>query len=413
MQVIYDPDRQRVPVKVWASDLDEPTLEQALNAAALPFASHHVALMPDAHLGYSLPVGGVLATAGYVIPTAVGVDGGCGMHARRTNIEAGRLRERHHGQGTVLRAILNQIQRAVPAGNGPAGNHPTPRAWTEPLADPDTVALLDGAPPELAKAWERSVYQLGTLGGGNHFYEVQEDEAGFVWLMLHSGSRTLGKHVCDYYHALALDFDARHGLPETARTQLAALPVESEPGQAYLAWMRLCMAYALENRRRMLDAGVEALFSTVKGVAPDRDYLITEAVDTHHNYADLEHHFGEDIYVHRKGAVRAREGEMVIIPGSMETGSYIARGKGNKESFETCSHGAGRRLSRGAAKRERTAQNVIESLKAKGIELAKRGTADVAEEAGHAYKDVDAVMRDSADLVEPVYRLRPLGVMKG
>ena len=413
MQVIYDPDRQRVPIKVWASDVDEPTLEQALNAAALPYASHHVALMPDAHLGYSLPVGGVLATPGYVIPTAVGVDAGCGMHARRTNIESGRLKEPHRGQGTVLKAVLNQIQRAVPAGNGPVGNHAKPQVWTQPLHDPDTVAVLDAAPPPLARAWEQSVYQLGTLGGGNHFFEVQEDEAGFVWLMLHSGSRALGKHVCDYYHAIATDLHERHGLGEAARTQLAALPVESEPGQAYLAWMRLCMAYALENRRRMLDAGIEALFSAVRGVAPESAYLITEAVDTHHNFADLEHHFGDDVFVHRKGAVRARQGEMVIIPGSMETGSYIARGLGNKEAFETCSHGAGRRLSRGAAKRARSAQDVIASLKAKGIALAKRSTADVAEEAGHAYKDLDQVLRDSADLVEPVYHLRPLGVMKG
>ena len=158
---------------------------------------------------------------------------------------------------------------------------------------------------------------------------------------------------------------------------------------------------------------MEALFAQVRGVAPDEDYLITEAVDTHHNYADLEYHFDQDVFVHRKGAVRAREGEMVMIPGSMETSSYVARGLGNLESFETCSHGAGRRLSRGAAKRERSAQDVIESLKAKGIALAKRSTKDVAEEAGHAYKDVDQVMRDSADLVEPVYRLKPLGVMKG
>lgn len=410
---MYDPSAQRVPVKAWLEQIDETTLEQALNLARLPFAAHHIALMSDAHVGYGMPIGGVLATNGYVVPHAVGVDIGCGMHARRTNIEAGRLREPHRGQGNVLRAALNQVQHAVPAGNGPLGNHSAPQTWHEPLADPDVVALLDDAPPELAKAWEQSVFQIGTLGGGNHFLEFQADEEGFVWLMLHSGSRALGRHVCDFYDALAREMDDRHGLARAARDQLAALPVESESGRNYLAWMHLCTAYALENRRRMLDAGVEALFSTVRGVAPDREYLITEAVDTHHNYADLEHHFGDDLYVHRKGAVRARAGEMVIIPGSMETGSYIACGLGNQESFETCSHGAGRRLSRGAAKRERTAQDVIESLKAKGIALAKRSTADVAEEAGHAYKDVDQVMRDSADLVEPVYHLRPLGVMKG
>jgi tRNA-splicing ligase RtcB (3'-phosphate/5'-hydroxy nucleic acid ligase) len=413
MQEIFDPDRQLVPVKAWLSEVDELTLAQATNMAALPFAHSHVALMPDAHVGFGMPIGGVLAADGYVVPHAVGVDIGCGMHARRTNIEAGRLTAALRGRGTALDAALDMLQRAVPAGNGPGGNHRARQEWLAPLDDPEAVRLLDDAPPALAEAWERSAFQIGTLGGGNHFAEFQADEEGFVWLMLHSGSRALGRHVCDHYDAIARDLDTRHGLADAARNGLAALPVESEHGAAYLRWMRLCMAYALENRRRMLDAGVEALFSAVRGVAPDMEYLITEAVDTHHNYADLEHHFGEDVYVHRKGAVRAREGEMVIIPGSMETGSYIARGKGNPQSFETCSHGAGRRLSRTAAKRERTAADVLESLKQKGIALAKRGMADVAEEAGHAYKDVDAVMRDSADLVEPVYRLRPLGVMKG
>lgn len=413
MQEIFEANTQRVPIKAWLSEIDAGTLEQAVNLARLPFAFNHVALMPDAHLGYGMPIGGVLAAQGFVVPHAVGVDIGCGMHARRTNIESGRLKQPHRGQGTVLNAVLSTVQRAVPAGNGPAGNHATVQRWTTPLDDRDTVALLDAAPPALAKAWQQSAYQLGTLGGGNHFIEIQEDEQGFVWLMLHSGSRALGKQVCDFYDAVARDLDTHHGLGEAVRAGLAALSVASEEGMAYLAWMRLCMAYALENRRRMLDAAVEALFVAVRGVAPDAAYLITEAIDTHHNYADLEHHFGEDVFVHRKGAVRARAAEMVIIPGSMETGSYIARGKGNAESFETCSHGAGRRLSRGAAKRERSAQDVIESLRRKGIALAKRSTADVAEEAGHAYKDVDQVMRDSADLVDPVYRLRPLGVMKG
>jgi tRNA-splicing ligase RtcB len=272
---------------------------------------------------------------------------------------------------------------------------------------------LAAAPPELAKAWAAAAYQLGTLGGGNHFLEVQADEEGFVWLMLHSGSRALGKHVCDYFNIRAQQLNERYHAEVPRSAQLAFLPEDDPLGASYLAWMRLCMAYALENRHQMLNAAVEALFTAVRGVAPDDGYLITEAVDTHHNYADHEHHFGADVLVHRKGAVRARAGEMVIIPGSMETGSYIARGLGNREAFETCSHGAGRRLSRTAAKKERTAKEVAAALKVKGIEIAKRGMGDVAEEAGHAYKDVDQVMRDSADLVEPVYRLRPLGVMKG
>lgn len=169
MQVIFDPEQQRIPVKAWLSDLDNLTLEQALNMARLPFAAHHVALMPDSHPGFGMAIGGVLAASGYVIPHAVGTDAGCGMHARRTNIEAGRLRERHRGEGTVLRAVLSSIQRTVPAGNGPVGNQTTPQIWTEPLADPEVTALLGSAAPELQKAWERSVFQLGTLGGGKRF----------------------------------------------------------------------------------------------------------------------------------------------------------------------------------------------------------------------------------------------------
>src|SRR5215213_8501215 len=185
MQVIYDEEQQRIPVKAWLTDLDDLTLEQALNMARLPFAAQHVALMPDAHPGYGMCIGGVLATSDFVVPHAVGVDIGCGMHARRTNIEAGRLYGRHGRDGTMLRAVLDAIQRAVPAGNGPAGNHAAAQPWETPLTDPEVVTLLDGAAPELAKAWQRSVYQIGTLGGGNHFFEVQEDADGFVWLMLH------------------------------------------------------------------------------------------------------------------------------------------------------------------------------------------------------------------------------------
>lgn len=409
MEIIYDENEQRVPIMSWAPDLDGQTLQQTLNLAQLPFAFRQVALLPDAHLGYGMPIGGVFASELHVIPNAVGVDIGCGMHARRTNIEVGRLAASHPGQGTVLRHVLNTVQRTVPSGNGPMGSHAQRQVWADALADPQVGALLDAAPADLAKAWADSAFQLGTLGGGNHFIEVQADAAGFVWLMLHSGSRALGKRVCDHFNLRAREFNGEW----ERKAQLLSLPTESEAGVAYLAWMRLCMAYALENRRRMLDAAVEALFGAVRGVAPDEAYLITEAVDTHHNYADLESHFGSEVWVHRKGAVRARDGEMVIIPGSMETGSYIARGKGNAESFETCSHGAGRRLSRTAAKKERSAEDVTRSLAARGIEIAKRGMSDVAEEAGHAYKDIDAVMRNSADLVEPVYRLRPLGVIKG
>ena len=230
MQTIFDPAEQRVPIKAWLEEIDVGTLEQARNVAQLPFAAHHVALMPDAHLGYGMPIGGVLAADGHVVPNAVGVDIGCGMHARRTNIEAGVLRNRHRGHGTVLNAVLNQVQRDVPAGNGPVGNQRSPRPWLEPLEDLEIVALLESAPLPLQTAWEQSARQLGTLGGGNHFLELQEDEEGFVWLMLHSGSRALGKQVCDHFNQIAATHNAVVD-PRSKEAQLAYLPAGSAKGR--------------------------------------------------------------------------------------------------------------------------------------------------------------------------------------
>jgi tRNA-splicing ligase RtcB len=231
--------------------------------------------------------------------------------------------------------------------------------------------------------------------------------------MLHSGSRALGKHVCDHFNHLARDLNQRQRSPVPREAQLAYLPLDADEGRDYVAWMQLCLRYAEENRRRMLEVALDRLFDAVRANQPDREIEITEAVDTHHNYATPEVHFGEEVWVHRKGAVRALEDEMVIIPGSMETGSYVARGLGNPESFQSCSHGAGRRLSRTAALKARTAEQVLSALRHKGIELAKRSHKDVAEEAGHAYKDVAEVISQQRDLVEPVYTLRPLGVVKG
>lgn len=416
MKELFDPATQRVPIYAWLDDLEQGALDQARNLANLPFAWHHVALMPDTHQGYGMPVGGVLAAKSHVIPNAVGVDIGCGMQARRTNVRAKSLAARHKGHGTLLKAVLNDIQRDVPNGNGPIGSHRAPQPWDNGLADPDAAALVNAAPDSLKKAWDHGAYQLGTLGGGNHFLEIQEDEDGLVWIMLHSGSRALGKQVCDHFNALARQVDAT-AFPEVAgfakTAQLAFLPLDSDEGRQYVAWMNLCLRYAEENRRRMLAVALDHLFDEVRVNQPDKDFQVTESVDTHHNYATPEVHFGQEVMVHRKGSVRARAGETVVIPGSMETGSYVARGLGNPESFQTCSHGAGRRLSRTAALKARTAEHVINALRAKGIELAKRSHKDVAEEAGHAYKDVDQVMANQRDLVEPIYKLRPLGVVKG
>ena len=413
MRVIYDPNTQNVPIKAWLEDVESGAMEQALHLARLPFAFRHVALMPDTHQGYGMPVGGVLAAKGYVIPNAVGVDIGCGMQARRTNIKAKSLAARHKDHGTLLKAILGDLLRDVPNGNGPAGSHRAPQAWDFLGENPEFAALVERAPDSLKKAWAHGAHQLGTLGGGNHFIELCLDESQNVWVMLHSGSRALGKAVCDHFNAVARKMNERFHSEVPREWQLAYLSLDSDEGREYVAWMRLCLRYAEENRKRMLEVALDRLIERVRVNQPEKELEITESVDTHHNYATLEHHFGEDVLVHRKGSVRARAGELVVIPGSMETGSYVARGLGNAESFQTCSHGAGRRLSRTAALRARTSEHVLGAMRRKGIELAKRSHKDVAEEAGHAYKYVDEVMANQRDLVEPLYKLKPLGVVKG
>ena len=404
MKEIFDPTTQRVPIYAWLDDVESGALDQARNLANLPFAAHHVALMPDTHQGYGMPVGGVLAAKDHIIPHAVGYDIGCGMVARRTSLRAEDLQAKHSGHSTVLQAALGTIMRSVPVGLPPGGVHKTPQFWNPPEA---SIPTIETGPQPLVQAWKKGAYQLGTLGSGNHFIEVQADERDQVWLMLHSGSRALGKEVCDYFNAKAIAYTQREH-PEVPKAWgLAFLPADDEDGQAYIAWMNLCLAYAEQNRALMVERVTEAL------AAVDGDLQIEATIQTHHNYAALERHFGADVWVHRKGACRARDGELMIIPGSMETGSYIGRGKGNPQGFESCSHGAGRRLSRSAARKARTVQDMVESMKRKGIALATHKVDSVLDEAGHAYKDVESVMAQEADLVEPVYRLRPLGVVKG
>ena len=414
MKVIYDTEKQHVPIKVFADYVEDAALEQAQNAARLPVTRGSVVLMPDVHSGYGLPVGGVLATKDAVVPYAIGNDIGCGMHARRTNIPAGLLTPE------LLRTALDLIQVAVPTGKtqhaGRQDEPPEVRATRNHMEQclRRHAGVSHKVYARLQKAVGNSSHQLGTLGDGNHFFELQRDEEGFTWVMLHSGSRALGAAICDYFDELAAVRNAEwHTAPPQRRQQLAWLPTGSDEGQAYLTWMRAAMSWALANRRRILDRALDVLFKVARGIAPDDDYLVTEAVDCHHNYAVMEHHHGENVLVHRKGAVRAREGEMVIIPGSMETASYIARGKGNAESLTSAPHGAGRRLSRKKAQEARSAEDTLAGLAAAGVVIAKHNLEDVAQEAAHAYKGIDEVMTSAADLVEPVYRLTPMGVLNG
>lgn len=383
----------RVPIKSWAPDLEGSALEQAVNLSNLPFALQHVALMPDAHTGYGMPIGGVLFADRTVVPYAIGVDIGCGVALMETDLTVETL------SVTDLRATLERIAAGVPV-----GQRSQPEAVDRAVAEAE---ISVERPASVKDAWfAKAVNSLGTLGSGNHFLELQRDEAGRVYVMLHSGSRSLGKAICDEYHkrALALNTAWHSALPHR---ELAYLPVGSDDHDGYWAAMQFALRFAEVNRSRMLDV-VEAAFAENTKVG-----RIERLVDVHHNYAAWENHFGKNGIVHRKGAVRARAGEIVLIPGSMGTASYVGEGLGNAESFATCQHGAGRAMSRTAARHSKTSADVFAEMEHLGVVLLSGEPATVAEEASFAYKDIEAVMVASASLVRPTKRLTPLGVVKG
>ena len=393
MQII---EGARLPIYSWAADVEDQALRQARNLGNLEVAVDHAALMPDAHSGFGMPIGGVLFTDGAVVPYAIGVDIGCGVQLARTNLvwEDSLTPEK-------LRAVLRQVQRDVPTGFAVHKQ--------APLARERMLELMGmEVPSGVARAWvERAMVSVGTLGGGNHFLEVQRDDENRVHFMLHSGSRNLGKQICDVFAKRALDV-CRKGRRELPDPELAYLRFDTDDdAHAYWASMEFALRWAELNRRQMMDR-VEDAFRKQASV-----HRFERLVDVHHNYASPEDHAGRRGIVHRKGAVRAAEGDTVLIPGSMGTASYLGRGLGNPASFETCQHGAGRVLGRNQARRLKTSEEVFGEMAAWGIEFVSNEPRTAAEEAAFAYKDIESVMALSADLVEPVTRLRPLGVVKG
>lgn len=373
-------------------------MEQASNLARLPFAFRQVCLMPDTHQGYGMPIGGVLATKGVIIPNAVGVDIGCGMSAVQTSLTDITVEQ--------IKAVLGGskkhqggIRSHVPTGFGRHSKKQDEYLMPDISALPEKSVVL--------REWSSALHSLGTLGGGNHFIEIQRGNDGFIWIMLHSGSRNLGKQVADHYNKKAVELNEkwRSGVPK--KWELAFLPLEDELGQQYLAEMQFCVKFALANRSLMMDRAMQA-FTDVFGSTVSFGEMINIA----HNYAKMENHFGENVMVHRKGATSARDGEIGIIPGSQGTSSYIVRGKGNPESFMSCSHGAGRKMSRKEASRSLSLEDEIKRLDDRGILHAIRNVKDLDEAAG-AYKDIDVVMAEQADLVDIMVRLEPLAVVKG
>ena len=382
---------EKQPIKLWLDDIEAGAFAQAKNLANLPFVFRHVAVMPDAHQGYGMPIGGVMASQEVVIPNAVGVDIGCGMCAVRTSLST--------TSPEKLKMVLAEIRRTVPLGF--KHHQHRQKASLMPQAE---VPLTDL--PMVSREYESALTQLGTLGGGNHFIEIQKGNDGHVWLMVHSGSRNLGFKVANYYNRLAMELNKQWGSKIPANWQLAFLPIDSEAGQTYLHEMRYCVDFAYANRKMMMERIKDALLAVVPPV------FFEPMINIAHNYAAMEMHFEKNVMVHRKGATRAQAGEIGIIPGSQGTPSYIVRGKGNQESFESCAHGAGRKMGRKQAQRQLNLDQEKKRLDDQGIIHAIRSVGDLEEAAG-AYKDIDEVIGNQLDLVEVLVELRPLAVIKG
>lgn len=410
MFVIYN-EKIRKPIKVWLENIDqieESCLEQAYHLADLPFIHKWVCLMPDTHTGKGMPIGGVIATKGVIIPNAVGVDIGCGMNFVSTDIKAAELKEVMTGNGTLVQTIIADIMRNVPVG---FKSHKE-KQLSQVLDRALTRAEQYQSNPDLFPLIDSAYYQVGTLGGGNHFIELQEDQDGYLGIMLHSGSRHFGKSICDVYHkkARALNTEWYSQVPDEYR--LAFLPVESNEGQEYITWMNLAMDYAFENRARMMENVKEIVALKIRKYL-NQEVLFGQEINCHHNYAALENHYDKNVWVHRKGATRVRDGELAVIPGAMGSYSYVVKGKGNEESFCTSSHGAGRAYSRKGAMAAFSCEEVLNDLKEQGIVLGKTKKADVAEESRFAYKDIQTVMENQTDLVEIVSQLKTVAVVKG
>ena len=389
---------QRVPVKIWTDDVDDKSRAQLSNIASLPFIHHHVAAMPDVHLGIGATIGSVIATHKAIIQAAVGVDLGCGMVAARLSITANQLDEK------ALKKVFDQISRDVPVGRD---QHRDERVLVE-AAKPFEAGLksLTERHPELLKAFgkfSKWTNQMGTLGGGNHFIEVCLDETDQVWVMLHSGSRGIGNAIASYFIALARK-DMERWMIQLPDRDLAYFPEGSEHFADYLEAVHWAQEYAMQNRTSMLELVLAALQRHLPPFT-----VTTEAVNCHHNYVAQEHHYGENVWVTRKGAIRAREGDLGIVPGSMGARSFIVRGLGNPESFCSSAHGAGRKMSRTAAEKQFTVADMV--AQTQGVICRK--DKDVIDEIPGAYKDIDQVMANQADLTEILHTLKQVVCVKG
>lgn len=392
-QVVQDAGAR--PIKIWTDEVESSALTQLKNLARLPFVnSNGVACMPDVHAGIGSTVGTVIATERAVIPAAVGVDIGCGMNAVRLSLKASDLPDN-------LKPLRDEIEKRVPLGVGGAHDLNTDIGERTAMLDKTVVGPVYKG--DYAKFHAKVASQLGSLGSGNHFIEVCIDESQDVWVMLHSGSRGIGNMIGTHYIAKAKRQMEQFfiTLPDD---DLAYFPEDTADFDDYMYAVGWAQNYALENRRHMMNQVIAAM----RGMLPA--FTITqEAINCHHNYVEKEHHFGRNMWVTRKGAIRAREGDLGIIPGSMGQRSYIVRGKGDLQSYCSCSHGAGRAMSRAEAKRRFSLADLV--AQTTGVECRK--DADVIDEIPASYKDIDQVMANQTDLVEVVHQLKQVLCVKG
>jgi tRNA-splicing ligase RtcB len=397
MFVLYDKEKQLKPIKIWLenpSQIENGCLTQALNLSNLPFIHKWVALMSDVHEGFGMPIGGVIALDGVVIPNAVGVDIGCGMAFVETEMHKDELTEEQY------KTLVGQIMRNVPTGF----EHHKKRQACETL---DSYKIsMNASIPELTGEIESGYYQIGTLGGGNHFIELQQDENMKLCIMVHSGSRNFGYKVAKYFNTIAKQLNKRWSSSIPESFDLAFLPEDTTQGKNYIEWMNLALDFAAENRLRIL----ECVKREISRIYPNAQFF--NEVNAHHNYTAKETHFGKEVWVHRKGAIDANDGKIGIIPGSMGSFSYIVKGLGNKDSFNSCSHGAGRVIGRNEAKKKYSIEEVMQDIKNCSVILGKRNKSDVAEECRMAYKNIDFVISQQSDLIEPIKKLRTVAVIK-
>ena len=376
---------ERIPINLWLDDIEDGALNQAKDIANLPVSFSHIAIMPDSHQGYGMPIGGVLAAENAIIPNAVGVDIGCGMCSLRTNQE-----EIDRSQ---LKSIMGAIRRTVPVG---FSHH-------EKKQDEKWMPELIGELPVVQQEYESALAQVGTLGGGNHFIEIQKGSDGFIWIMIHSGSRNIGYTAAKKYNEMAKKMnEGRENVPK----DLAFFHEDTKEFSLYMNEMNYCIEFALANRKLMMERVKDAFADEISGVE------FSDFINKPHNFASHETHFGKDVVVHRKGATRARKGELGMIPGSQGAPSFIVKGKGQPQAFESCSHWAGRIMSRTKAKKTLSLKEETKSLEEKGTLHAIRHKSDL-DEAPGSYKNIRDVMNNQADLVDIVIELQPLAVIKG